>query len=158
MEVQTGCEALAGYRKAPRNVHPKIKRWVVEKSDASRRKYSDSKYLFLFDIEILRRGALTGGRRLPDFPESGPRRFEKPGPPKSRRIEHPRTLLRDKDHLECTSACGRLKSDLRWGRGAVGSAPRWHRGGRGFESHRLHLVNSHSVVIKCLSSLRIVPR
>src|SRR5580698_8422518 len=26
----------------------------------------------------------------------------------------------------------------RWGRGAVGSAPRWHRGGRGFESHRLH--------------------
>src|SRR5258708_11999097 len=27
---------------------------------------------------------------------------------------------------------------LRWGRGAVGSAPRWHRGGRGFESHRLH--------------------
>jgi hypothetical protein len=29
-------------------------------------------------------------------------------------------------------------SVLRWGRGAVGSAPRWHRGGRGFESHRLH--------------------
>jgi hypothetical protein len=27
---------------------------------------------------------------------------------------------------------------LQWGRGAVGSAPRWHRGGRGFESHRLH--------------------
>ena len=27
---------------------------------------------------------------------------------------------------------------FRWGRGAVGSAPRWHRGGRGFESHRLH--------------------
>src|SRR5216684_9015476 len=27
---------------------------------------------------------------------------------------------------------------IRWGRGAVGSAPRWHRGGRGFESHRLH--------------------
>ena len=26
----------------------------------------------------------------------------------------------------------------RWGRGAVGSAPRWHRGGRGFESLRLH--------------------
>src|SRR5713226_2680065 len=26
----------------------------------------------------------------------------------------------------------------RWGRGAVGSAPRWHRGGRGFESHRFH--------------------
>ena len=34
-----------------------------------------------------------------------------------------------------------LKSSVwkaRWGRGAVGSAPRWHRGGRGFESHRLH--------------------
>src|SRR5579862_3731658 len=29
-------------------------------------------------------------------------------------------------------------SSLRWGRGAVGSAPRWHRGGRGFESLRLH--------------------
>src|SRR5216684_6111272 len=29
---------------------------------------------------------------------------------------------------------------LRWGRGAVGSAPRWHRGGRGFESHRLHQI------------------
>src|SRR2546427_7985026 len=29
-------------------------------------------------------------------------------------------------------------SSFRWGRGAVGSAPRWHRGGRGFESHRLH--------------------
>ena len=28
----------------------------------------------------------------------------------------------------------------RWGRGAVGSAPRWHRGGRGFESHRLHQI------------------
>src|SRR2546428_12943921 len=26
----------------------------------------------------------------------------------------------------------------RWGRGAAGSAPRWHRGGRGFEPHRLH--------------------
>src|ERR1700691_1687100 len=31
---------------------------------------------------------------------------------------------------------------LRWGRGAVGSAPRWHRGGRGFESHRLHQLFS----------------
>src|SRR5258708_3597645 len=31
-----------------------------------------------------------------------------------------------------------LEVILRWGRGAVGSAPRWHRGGRGFESHRLH--------------------
>src|SRR6266576_3008946 len=30
---------------------------------------------------------------------------------------------------------------IRWGRGAVGSAPRWHRGGRGFESHRLHQKN-----------------
>src|ERR1700761_4706501 len=30
----------------------------------------------------------------------------------------------------------------RWGRGAVGSAPRWHRGGRGFESHRLHQNSS----------------
>src|SRR5215472_9802302 len=29
----------------------------------------------------------------------------------------------------------------RWGRGAVGSAPRWHRGGRGFESHRLHQID-----------------
>ena len=28
----------------------------------------------------------------------------------------------------------------RWGRGAVGSAPRWHRGGRGFESLRLHQI------------------
>jgi hypothetical protein len=25
-----------------------------------------------------------------------------------------------------------------WGRSAVGSAPRWHRGGRGFEPRRLH--------------------
>src|SRR5215469_14176604 len=112
----------------------------MEKSDASRQEYSCSKYLFLFDIETLQRGALTGGRRLPDFPESG-----------ARRIEHPRmtvwrtarTLLRDKEHLECTSVCGRLKNDLRWGRGAVGSAPRWHRGGRGFESHLFHqLVDS----------------
>src|SRR6266705_6618886 len=31
----------------------------------------------------------------------------------------------------------------RWGRGAVGSAPRWHRGGRGFESHRLHQSKKH---------------
>src|SRR5215469_1539013 len=81
LEVQTGCEALAGYRKAPRNVHPKIKRWVVEKSDASRQEQSDNKYLFLFDIKTLQRGALTGGRRLPHFPESGPRRFEKLEPP-----------------------------------------------------------------------------
>ena len=118
----------------------------MEKSDASCQEHSDSKYLFLFDIKTPRSGALTGGRMLPDFPESGPRRFEKLGPPKSRPIEQPRitvwritrTLLRDNDHLEYTSACGRLKSDLRWGRGAVGSAPRWHRGGRGFESHRLH--------------------
>src|SRR6266699_3329183 len=29
----------------------------------------------------------------------------------------------------------------RWGRGAVGSAPRWHRGGRGFESLRLHQIS-----------------
>src|SRR5258708_29196259 len=32
----------------------------------------------------------------------------------------------------------------RWGRGAVGSAPRWHRGGRGFESHRLHQTKYYS--------------
>ena len=32
----------------------------------------------------------------------------------------------------------KISACLRWGRGAVGSAPRWHRGGRGFESHRLH--------------------
>ncbi len=32
----------------------------------------------------------------------------------------------------------RINNCSRWGRGAVGSAPRWHRGGRGFESHRLH--------------------
>src|SRR5215469_9229276 len=31
-----------------------------------------------------------------------------------------------------------LNGHFGWGRGAVGSAPRWHRGGRGFESHRLH--------------------
>jgi hypothetical protein len=31
-----------------------------------------------------------------------------------------------------------IAESTRWGRGAVGSAPRWHRGGRGFESHRLH--------------------
>lgn len=33
---------------------------------------------------------------------------------------------------------------FRWGRGAVGSAPRWHRGGRGFESHRLHQTPQNS--------------
>src|SRR2546427_2946987 len=33
-------------------------------------------------------------------------------------------------------------SSFRWGRGAVGSAPRWHRGGRGFESHRLHQLSN----------------
>src|SRR5260370_15139241 len=32
----------------------------------------------------------------------------------------------------------------RWGRGAGGSAPRWHRGGRGFESHRLHQTKYYS--------------
>src|SRR5271167_1770105 len=31
-----------------------------------------------------------------------------------------------------------LETFVRWGCGAVGSAPRWHRGGRGFESHQLH--------------------
>src|SRR5712692_10752843 len=36
-----------------------------------------------------------------------------------------------------------LKTFFRWGRGAVGSAPRWHRGGRGFESHRLHQSKKH---------------
>src|SRR5690242_3758244 len=36
------------------------------------------------------------------------------------------------------TGCDKLSVLLRWGRGAVGSAPRWHRGGRGFESHRLH--------------------
>src|SRR5215469_7692134 len=60
LEVQTGCEALAGYRKAPRSVHPKIKRWVVEKSDASRQEQSDNKYLFLFDIKTLGRRKADG--------------------------------------------------------------------------------------------------
>src|ERR1700757_2228945 len=27
-----------------------------------------------------------------------------------------------------------------WGRSAVGSAPRWHRGGHGFEPRRLHQI------------------
>ena len=34
-----------------------------------------------------------------------------------------------------------MNDSQRWGRGAVGSAPRWHRGGRGFESHRLHQLS-----------------
>ena len=37
-----------------------------------------------------------------------------------------------------STGCDKLLEYSRWGRGAVGSAPRWHRGGRGFESHRLH--------------------
>ena len=36
--------------------------------------------------------------------------------------------------------CYKRASRSRWGRGAVGSAPRWHRGGRGFESLRLHQI------------------
>src|SRR5712691_3206694 len=40
---------------------------------------------------------------------------------------------------------------LRWGRGAVGSAPRWHRGGRGFESHRLHQLNQRTYPRKPLT-------
>src|ERR1700674_1524726 len=36
------------------------------------------------------------------------------------------------------AGCDKLLEYIRWGRGAVGSAPRWHRGGRGFESPRLH--------------------
>src|SRR6266436_2208684 len=43
---------------------------------------------------------------------------------------------------------------LRWGRGAVGSAPRWHRGGRGFESHRLHQIKYYS---QSAMSLSIIP-
>src|SRR5467141_1043200 len=43
---------------------------------------------------------------------------------------------------------------LRWGRGAVGSAPRWHRGGRGFESHRLHQTQYYS---QSAMSLSIIP-
>ena len=39
---------------------------------------------------------------------------------------------------EISLHCGNILKRLVWGRGAVGSAPRWHRGGRGFESHRLH--------------------
>ena len=37
--------------------------------------------------------------------------------------------------------CAKIDFSSRWGRGAVGSAPRWHRGGRGFESHRLHQIS-----------------
>src|SRR5215472_17130134 len=37
--------------------------------------------------------------------------------------------------FDCCKIAGLLAG---WGRGAVGSAPRWHRGGRGFESLRLH--------------------
>src|SRR6266403_1150012 len=40
---------------------------------------------------------------------------------------------------------------LRWGRGAVGSAPRWHRGGRGFESHRLNHLNQRTYLRKPLT-------
>src|SRR5271167_2960838 len=55
-----------------------------------------------------------------------------------------RTLTKKGGVRDCLCAnadkreCGKLKFGSRWGRGAVGSAPRWHRGGRGFESHRLH--------------------
>ncbi len=47
---------------------------------------------------------------------------------------------------------------LRWGRGAVGSAPRWHRGGRGFESHRLHqLSHTKHARAAILCSGRLLP-
>ena len=36
------------------------------------------------------------------------------------------------------AAVYKIERCFRWGRSAVGSAPRWHRGGRGFESPRLH--------------------
>src|SRR5260370_25234244 len=42
--------------------------------------------------------------------------------------------------------------ESRWGRGAVGSAPRWHRGGRGFESHRLHQRFATSLHVYILQS------
>src|ERR1700693_5553349 len=41
-------------------------------------------------------------------------------------------------HGRSHRANANIAQSTRWGRGAVGSAPRWHRGGRGFESHRLH--------------------
>ena len=44
-----------------------------------------------------------------------------------------------------------------WGRGAVGSAPRWHRGGRGFESHRLHhLKNSKNLPQKTANCYQVL--
>ena len=44
-----------------------------------------------------------------------------------------------------------------WGRGAVGSAPRWHRGGRGFESHRLHhLKNSKNLPQKTANCYQLL--
>lgn len=41
-------------------------------------------------------------------------------------------------------------SSVVWGRSAVGSAPRWHRGGHGFEPRRLHhlrLISESSILL-----------
>src|SRR5271163_2207222 len=42
---------------------------------------------------------------------------------------------------EASASMLALETLFRWGCGAVGSAPRWHRGGRGFESHQLHQIS-----------------
>ena len=47
-------------------------------------------------------------------------------------------------HGRSRRANANIAESTRWGRGAVGSAPRWHRGGRGFESHRLHQRYNHT--------------
>jgi hypothetical protein len=65
------------------------------------------------------------------------------------------------------NGCAKIEFSTRWGRGAVGSAPRWHRGGRGFESHRLHQNKSsgkpltvarhiHVVLSACFAELAVL--
>src|SRR6266404_9429250 len=88
-------------------------------------------------------GGLGGGLPRIVYDEKG--RFSETTCSFYRYQEHPTIADRATGGPVGGRAEGRmLKSSVwkaRWGRGAVGSAPRWHRGGRGFESHRLHQKN-----------------
>jgi hypothetical protein len=44
-----------------------------------------------------------------------------------------------------------VKPELIWGRGSAGRAPRSQRGGRGFESPRLHQIINHLLLKRILS-------
>jgi hypothetical protein len=60
-------------------------------------------------------------------------------------------------HGRSPRANANIAKSTRWGRGAVGSAPRWHRGGRGFESHRLHhLKNSKNLPQKTANCYQVL--